>query len=161
MKMQPKKINNSLFKNFIFVILIFLAIGAIFSLLFYPDSNASEISATQLVNDINQDKIKTITISGDSIDIVYNDDTVATSMKENNTSITDLLTNLGVNQESLQKVSIDIKEKKANFWDDWGGIIVFGILPLVIFGLVSSLHEFAISYGFPECEREKSFERVG
>jgi cell division protease FtsH len=134
MKMQPKKINNSFLKNFTVVILILIAVGAIFGLLYYPTTPSTEISATQLVNDINQDKIKTITVSGDSINVVYNDETLATSMKEINTSITDLLTNLGVNQEKLQKVSIDIKKEKEDVWSWLTPILVFGILPLVVFG---------------------------
>jgi len=134
MKMQPKKINNSFLKNFTVVILILIAVGAIFGLLYYPTTPSTEISATQLVNDINQDKIKTITVSGDSINVVYNDETLATSMKEINTSITDLLTNLGVNQEKLQKVSVDIKKEKEDVWSWLTPILVFGILPLVVFG---------------------------
>jgi len=125
---------NPLFKNFLIVILILIAIGGIFSLIYYPSTTSTEISATQLVNDINQGKIKEITVSGNSLEITYNDDTVSTSMKEADTSITDLLTNLGVNKDSLQKVSIDIQPEKSNFWEDWGGVIVFGVLPLVLFG---------------------------
>jgi len=125
---------NSFWKNFLVVILIFLTIGAIFSLFFYPTTNNSEISATQLASDINEGKIKSITVSGTAIDIIYNDNGIATSMKEANTSITDLLKNLGVSQENLQKISIDIKAEKMSFWDEWGGIIIFGVLPLIIFG---------------------------
>jgi cell division protease FtsH len=125
---------NPLLKNFILVILILLTIGGIFSLLYYPASTPNEISATQLVSDINQDKVKKITISGDSLDILYNDDKTATSMKESNTSIADLLTNLGVNKENFQKVSVDIKVAKENVWSWLTPLLVFGILPLVVFG---------------------------
>ena len=51
---------NPLLKNFISVILILLVIGAVFSLLYYPASEPTKISVTQLVSDINQDKIKKI-----------------------------------------------------------------------------------------------------
>jgi len=132
--MKTAKLNNSLLKNFVLVILILLAIGGIFSLLYYPNSASTEISATQLVNDINQDKIKKITVSGNNLEITYNDDKVATSMKEADTSITDLLTNLGVNKENLQKVSIDIQAEKESVWSWLTPILVFGILPLVVFG---------------------------
>jgi len=125
---------NPLFKNFVLVILILLAIGGIFSLLYYPTTAPSEVSTTQLVTDINQDKIKKITVSGNSLEITYTDDKVATSMKEANTSVADLLTSLGVNKENLQKVSIDIKAEKENVWSWLTPILVFGILPLVVFG---------------------------
>jgi cell division protease FtsH len=125
---------NSFLKNFLVVVLILISIVVIFTLLFYQSSDVAEISATQLASDINQGKIKTITVSGNLLDIEYADGSASTSMKENNTSITDLLTNLGVSQEALHTVSIDIKKEKTSFWEDWGGIIVFGILPLIVFG---------------------------
>ncbi|HQK64026.1 MAG TPA: ATP-dependent metallopeptidase FtsH/Yme1/Tma family protein, partial [Candidatus Staskawiczbacteria bacterium] len=78
---------NSFLKNFLVVVLILIAIVAIFTLLFYSSSNVAEISATQLASDINQGKVKTITVSGNSLDIEYADGSVSTSMKENNTSI--------------------------------------------------------------------------
>lgn len=126
---------NPLFKNFILVILILLAVGGVFSLLYYPSQNPNEISATQLVNDINQDKIKKITVSGDQLLILYNDDASAISMKETGTSLTDLLSGLGVNKNNLQKVEIDVKMAKENLWSWLTPILIFGILPLVVFGL--------------------------
>ena len=107
---------NPLFKNFVAIILILLAIGAIFSLLYYPAENTTEISATQLVSDINQSKVKKITVSGNLIEIKYEDEAIATSMKEPNTSVTDLLINLGVNKESLDKVDIGIQQAKEDVW---------------------------------------------
>jgi cell division protease FtsH len=127
---------NPLIKNFIFVILILVVIGGIFSLLYLPAVTPNEISATQLVTDINANKIKKVTVLGDSIDIVYADDKTATSMKETNTSITDLLNNLGVNKDALQKVQVDVQPAKQDFWSWATPLLVFGILPLVFFGLI-------------------------
>lgn len=127
---------NPLFKNFVAIILILLAIGAIFSLLYYPAENTTEISATQLVSDINQSKVKKITVSGNLIEIKYEDEAIATSMKEPNTSVTDLLINLGVNKESLDKVDIGIQQAKEDVWSWLTPLLVFGILPLVFFGVI-------------------------
>ena len=127
---------NPLLKNFVFIILILLVIGSIFSLLYYPAEAPSEISATQLVSDINQNKVKNITVSGDLLDIKYSDDTTATSMKEPNTSITDLLVNLGVNKESFDKVDVNIQLAKQDVWSWLTPLLVFGILPLVFFGFI-------------------------
>jgi len=131
---KPTKIKTSLFKNFVLVILILVSIGGIFSLLYYPETKKTEISATQLVSDINQDKIKKITVSGSSLEIVYNDDSIATSMKETDASLTDLLTSLGVNKENLQKIAINIQKEKEDVWSWLTPILIFGILPLVVFG---------------------------
>ena len=125
---------NPLFKNFVLVVLILLALGGFFSLLYYPEEKTSEISATQLVSDINQDKVKKITVSGDSLSVLFNDNTTAVSMKEAGVGLADLLTNLGVNKDNLQKVEIGITPVKENTWSWLGPILIFGILPLVVFG---------------------------
>lgn len=127
---------NPLFKNFVLVIVILIAIGAIFSLLYYPAGSTNEISATQLVSDINQNKVKEITVSGDSLSITFTDDTTATSMKEPSTSITDLLVNLGVNKDNLDKVNINIQPAQQDVWSWLTPLLVFGILPLVFFGVI-------------------------
>jgi len=125
---------NPLLKNFVFVILILLVVGGIFSLLYFPATTANEISVTQLVSDINSNNVKKITVSGDSLDIVYNDEKTATSMKESGTGLTDLLINLGVNKDSLQKVEISQQPAKQDLWSWLTPLLVFGILPLVVFG---------------------------
>ncbi|MGD0576704.1 MAG: ATP-dependent zinc metalloprotease FtsH [Candidatus Staskawiczbacteria bacterium] len=127
---------NPLIKNFILVVLILLVVGGIFSLLYFPTPTANEISATQLVSDINSSKVKKITVSGDSLDIAYNDGKTATSLKESGTSLTDLLTGLGVNKDNLQKIDISEQTAKQSFWDWATPLLVFGILPLVFFGLI-------------------------
>jgi len=136
MKTNKKMGLNPLFKNFLAIILILLVIGAIFSLLYYPAQTPNEISATQLVSDINQNKVKKIAVLGEELEIIYNDDATATSMKEPNTSITDLLVNLGVNKENLDKVDINIQPAKQDVWSWLTPLLVFGILPLVFFGVI-------------------------
>jgi cell division protease FtsH len=126
---------NPLIKNFISVILILLAVGGIFSLLYTPAVQTNEISATQLVNDINQDKVNKITVSGSQLTIRYVGDKTSTSMKEDGSSLTDLLNNLGVNKEKLQNIEIDIVPIKESTWSWLMPILVFGILPLLVFGV--------------------------
>ena len=96
---------NPLFKNFVFVVLIILVIGGIFSLLYFPASTPTQVSVTQLVSDINSNSIKKIETSGDTLNITYTNNKTATSMKETGTGLTDLLINLGVNKDSLAKIA--------------------------------------------------------
>ena len=75
---------NPLFKNIIFVILILMVVGGVFSLVYLPEEKNDQISLSQLVTEINQDKVKKIAVSGDTVEITYQDDKTATSMKESN-----------------------------------------------------------------------------
>ena len=125
---------NPLIKNFVFVILILLVVGGIFSLLYFPAPTSNTISVTQLVSDINSDKVKKITTSGDTLNITYNDNKTATSMKESGTGLTDLLINLGVNKDNLQKVDVSEQAAQQDLWSWLTPLLIFGILPLVVFG---------------------------
>jgi cell division protease FtsH len=125
---------NPLLKNFVFVVLILLVVGGIFSLLYFPATTPNVVSTTQLVSDINAGKIKKVVVSGDSLDITYTDDKTATSMKESGTGITDLLINLGVNKDNLAKVDIVNQTAKQDLWSWLTPLLIFGILPLVVFG---------------------------
>ena len=95
---------NPLFKNFVLVVVIFFIIGGIFSLLYLPAEKPSQISFSQLVSDINQDKVKKITVSGDILTIDYSDNKISKSMKESGSAVTDQLINLGAGKENLQKI---------------------------------------------------------
>jgi len=73
---------KNLVKNLALVLLIFLIISAVFSLFFYPLKEIKELSLTELVADINDQKIKSITVIGNELEIVYLDDSQAKSRKE-------------------------------------------------------------------------------
>ena len=125
---------NPLLKNFVLVVIIFLVVGGVFSLSYFPEKTPNEISISQLITDINQDKISKITIAGDQLEIDYADKTTAVSMKESNSTLSDLLVSLGVNKDNLQKVQVNIAPQKESTWSWLGPILIFGILPLVVFG---------------------------
>ena len=103
-------------------------------MLYFPTSTPTTISATQLVSDINSGTVKKIAVSGDSLDITYTSNKTAVSMKETGTSLTDLLTGLGVNKDNLQKIDVTEQAAKQDVWSWLTPLLIFGILPLAIFG---------------------------
>src|SRR3989344_1125888 len=125
---------NPLIKNFIVIILVFIVLGGLFSLVYPEDGQTNQISVSQLVADINQDKVKKITVAGDELDITYNDETKAVSMKESNSVLPELLTSLGVDQEKLKTISIEATEKKESLWSWLLPALLYGILPLLLIG---------------------------
>jgi len=120
-----------LVKNFILILFIFLLISAVFTLFFNPFEEQSEISLTQLVNDINQGKVKEITAAGSSISIVYQDDSQSKSRKESESSLTEALIGLETNPEELKKVNFKAEEE-GGVWIWLTPILMFG-LPLLLF----------------------------
>ncbi|MBZ9578039.1 ATP-dependent zinc metalloprotease FtsH [Patescibacteria group bacterium] len=124
---------KSLVKNFVFILLIFLIISAVFALFSQPFKKEKEISLTQLVEEINQEKIKKITVSGSELSILYQDETTAKSRKETESSLSESLMNLGIDSEKLKKVEIEAKKEQGT-WLWLGPVLMFG-LPLLLFGL--------------------------
>ena len=118
---------RNLFKNILLILLIFISVSALFSLFFNPLDQQEEISITQLANDINQEKIREIKVSGNSVEVVYKDDSTAVSQKETEDSLSQSLINYGVNRNSLSAVKVGIIEQD----DDWSwlGPVLLSILP--------------------------------
>ena len=126
---------NQLLKNFIFVVLILLVIGGVFSLFYFPTTTPTQVSTTQLVSDINNNKVKEIDVSGDSLNVIYADNKTAQSMKESGVGLTDLLINLGVNKDNLQKVNVSNQAAKQDFWS-WMIPLLSILLPVAFFGII-------------------------
>ena len=125
---------NPLVKNFILVIVILLVVGGVFSLFYLPSEKSNEVSLSQLVNDINQDKVKKVTVTGDSVTVVYQDNKTAESIKESNSVLPDLLVNLGADKTKLQKVEISAALQQESVWAWLLPTLIYGILPLLLIG---------------------------
>lgn len=125
---------KNLIKNFLLILLIFFAATAIFTFLSEPQEKKEKISLTKLSQDIEQDKIEKIIVSGNDIEIIYRDGVKAESRKEVEASLSDTFKNYGVSGESLRRVDIQTK-KEAGAWV-WPLIITlspFLILVLIFF----------------------------
>lgn len=123
---------KNLIKNILFVILFFLIVSSIFAVFFSPQEKPEEISLTQVVKDINQDQVKQIVVSGNSLEITYKEgDAVKTSKKETEDSLSQSLINYGAEQEKIKNIEVKTKEE-SSFWT-WFGPLMFTILPLLIF----------------------------
>ena len=117
-----------------FVVLILLVVGGVFSALNLTAEKPNQIAISQLVSDINADKVKKIAVSGDSVTVTYQDDKTAVSMKESNSVLPDLLANLGVDAAKLQKIEISANPVQESVWSWLLPALIYGILPLMLIG---------------------------
>jgi len=119
---------DRLMKNLFLTFLILFLISAAFSLL--PVQQKKELSIRELVLDINQAKVKEISVVDDQIEIVYKDGELASSRKESGVSFHQMMVDYGVDREKLDSVNIKIKEV-SRAWDWLGPLLIFGVLPLL------------------------------
>ena len=120
-----------LIKNILIVLIIFLLLGGILGLFSDPFQDKKEVSLTKLVERINKEEVKEITISGNDISVLYKDQTQAEAKKESEIALSESLLNYGVEKEALQK--IDINPKETGEWIIWLGPILLILLPFLLF----------------------------
>lgn len=123
---------KNLIKNLLIIILIFLVVSSVFALFSKPFEEKKEVYLNQLVQEIEQEKIKSIIVSGNELQLTYRDDSKAVSRKEQELALTESLLNYGLTPEKLAK--IDIKEIEETNLVSWLGPILI-ILPLIFFAL--------------------------
>ncbi|MFC1663710.1 ATP-dependent zinc metalloprotease FtsH [Patescibacteria group bacterium] len=124
---------NKFIKNFLLILLIFLIISGVFALFSQPFQKEKELSFSQLIEEINQERIKKITVSGNELLVLYQDDSEAHSRKEAETALSISLINYGVDKEKLSKMDIGTEEENGTWL--WLGMIGIFLFPLLIFGL--------------------------
>jgi cell division protease FtsH len=117
-------------KKFGIFILIVIIVSGIFSLFSQEFQTIKQITLSQLVNEINQGNVKKIIVGyDDKLEVIFQNDSKAESVKEKETSLSQSLLNLGLKTENLNKIDID--PKKESGMSLWIGPIIL-IVPLIL-----------------------------
>jgi len=124
-KMFEVRLNFNL-KNIIIGLLIIFVVFSFFGSLANPNGLLPEQPLSTVIADIKNEKIQAIDVEDTKLTVLYKDGKKATSYKESQASIYQLLTDAGVDPN---KVGIQIKN--TNTGQLWVGIIS-NVLPLVL-----------------------------
>ncbi len=117
-------------KNIGLVVFLFLMLSGIMILYSSPEKKPADISLSELVSEIHAGKVKAITIEGNTLNIEKTDGSKAKASKESESSLTETLTNYGVEKDKLGGVAVTIeKESGFGFW--MAAILPF-LLPFVL-----------------------------
>ncbi|MFH0819878.1 MAG: ATP-dependent zinc metalloprotease FtsH [bacterium] len=117
---------QNIIKNFLIIFVTFLAISFVFSFYFNPQEQTKEISLSALVEQINNEQVKQIEISGNNLNVTLNDNTKEKAAKEPEESLSSTLKNYGVAPDKL--VKLNIINKTESGWEFW----LANLLPIVI-----------------------------
>jgi cell division protease FtsH len=128
---KPEKVSSVIYKNVSGLILLFLVIIAVNSLVGGGVVDDKNIPLNQIANDINSDKVSVVRTVGDTIEVEYKDNTKKESQKEGQSSLTETLSNLGVDKAKLAAVTFEVSDDHgAGYWI--GNIVPF-LLPVLFF----------------------------
>lgn len=136
---------NSFFSNLLTVLVVLFLLTGLFSGLVSSSAEKETIALSELAQDLNNQKVATITVSGSDLTIEYQKakpapGTSATtsvdvaavvkkSKKETDSSLTDTLARYGATAEKLKAVKIEIKDPSGFAY--WAGKLLPVIIPLI------------------------------
>ncbi|HOW60535.1 MAG TPA: ATP-dependent zinc metalloprotease FtsH [Candidatus Moranbacteria bacterium] len=120
-------------KNIGFVVLFFLLLSTIMILYSGPAQKPATISLSELVTQINEGKVRAISIKGNDLEIELNDGTKEISIKEPQSALTDSLNNYGADKEKFKAVQMKIIQE-SGFSSFAKNILIPIFLPFVIIG---------------------------
>jgi cell division protease FtsH len=136
----------------IYVVLAGLLAVFLYSQLSMRQPQPEVISLQQLATEIKDGSVTSISIQGDKLSIKQKSGQEAVSYKEQGAGLVQTLNNLGVSQEMLGTVQIEVQNPSSLF--DWLGIlswvlpaILIGVFFLVIFRQAQSSGNQAMSFG--------------
>jgi cell division protease FtsH len=115
-------------------LLIFMAAGALILGIFPMGSQRPEpIALSRLIADINQGKVKSVSVKGEDLTIVYQDDQELLSRKEQGVDLAETLLALGVEPAALNKV--DIRVEPPSPLGEWLAILG-SFLPFIFLAFI-------------------------
>jgi cell division protease FtsH len=122
---------NKLLKNLGTLFLIFLLFSFLFALYNSEkgSSQVQQIAMSQLVEEINNEKVGKIDISGNTVKVTLKDGGKQSLNKENEGSLTETFKNYGLEQSKLQQVELTVSQESGVMY--WLGTILPILLPFI------------------------------
>jgi len=123
---------NKLLKNIIILIVVFFFISGMLILYSSPGEKPKDVPLTELVNQINNDEVKSISVNGNKLIVELKNGEKEKAIKEAEASLSETLNNYDVNQEKFNSVEL-INEEPSSF-SVWVGPVLYVLLPFLLIG---------------------------
>ncbi|MCW1888024.1 MAG: ATP-dependent zinc metalloprotease FtsH [Candidatus Moranbacteria bacterium] len=120
-------------KNLTPYFFLFLLLFGIIVLYQGPSTKVKDVSLNELVGQINEGKVASITVEQNVLDITLQDKTKQKASKESEASLSETLTNYGVVTEKLNAVNVTVKEPSG--FSFWAATLLPFLLPFFLIAL--------------------------
>ena len=125
-KSNKKKPTLGFFQQIIVAILLFAALSGLYSLIVGGGSKVTDITLSQVAQMVNAGQVKSLVVSGDTVEITATDGTSKESKKEDESSLSDTLRNYGVTPAILDATPITVKDDSGlSYW-------LLTLLPIIL-----------------------------
>ncbi len=118
-------------RNGLIYLIIIVIVVALFYNVYSASTGLTSVPITAVASDAREGRISKIVVSGDDLRITRSNGVEVASRKEPGADITDVLTNLGVTQEMLNGITIEVQTPSE--WGSWFAILS-SLLPLLLLG---------------------------
>jgi cell division protease FtsH len=125
---------SNLTKNIVWAVITLIVISLIFSFFSGSTAQPQTLSLNQLVSDINANQVKQIKVNGNELDITLTSGSAAIAQKETESGVSETLKNLGVNDQALQNVDLQVVDQSG--WEYWAELLLPTLLPLLAIGFI-------------------------
>jgi len=88
-----------------------------------------KVDISTIAQNVQDGKIKSITVNGSGIEATLTDNTKVASTKESTESLSTVLKNYGVDAEKMRSVQVDVKENTGVGY--WVGVVLTNVLPFL------------------------------
>ncbi len=102
-------------------LLILVAAGALILGIFPLDTDLEQIPISQLAQDINDGKVKSVAVQENGLEVTYQDDRTVGSRNESGADLPETLLGLGVRPEALE--GTDLQVEPPSPWGEWLAIL--------------------------------------
>ncbi len=125
---------NKFGKSFLGIVTFLVLLALVFSFFLTPAEETNSVSIGALAQEVEGGAVKSIAVSGDTLNVEFTNGSKATSKKEVETGIVETLKNYGVSSEALQKVDISVADESGTRY--WMGILLPTVLPILAMILI-------------------------
>lgn len=113
----PQSEGPSLWMQIVIAFVVFVVLMAGYSAISNYVNKKEEVSISQIAADITAGSVVSIEVQGDKVEATYTDETIKTSRKESEASLTQTLSNYNIPSERLAAVKISVEEPGGfRFW---------------------------------------------
>jgi cell division protease FtsH len=127
---------GNFWNNLLTTLLLFIFLMAAFSYVTDTRKKPEELTLSQVVEQVKAGEVKQIIVRGEVLEVSYKDDTrnSGEAKRETDAAVSETLTNLGVSNEQLAAVVIDVQRETGFMY--WFGVFSPILIPLLFLGVI-------------------------
>ncbi|MEY4722742.1 MAG: hypothetical protein RLZZ324_255 [Candidatus Parcubacteria bacterium] len=129
-----KNSTKSITRNLVVSIGLFLVLAAILSTYTLNTDKPKQVTTSDIVAQINDAKVKSVDVKGNTLEVTLADGTKETARKEDGQPFSALLSNYQVSADKMSKVSVDVTQESG--FGYWVGQILPFLLPFALISVM-------------------------